>query len=59
MVDVHNFKMKKLRNIKKWGSSTVVMLTPTDVKDNQIDVDRGDEADIEDIVFKKGKGKKK
>jgi len=49
--------MKK-RNIKKWGSSTVIMLTPTDVKDNEIDVARGDEANIEDVVFIKGRNKK-
>ncbi len=47
--------MKK-RNIRKWGNSFVIMLTPTDVKDMEISVQ--DEADIEDIVIIKKKKKR-
>ncbi len=48
--------MKK-RNIRRWGNSIVIMLTSTDVKDLEIDVDR-DEVDIEDIVIIKRSKKK-
>ena len=47
--------MKK-RNIRKWGNSIVLMFTPTDVKDLNIEV--GDEANIEDIIIIKKRMKK-
>ncbi len=41
--------MAKLRRIRKWGNSWVVILAPTDAQDNDI-VDKG-WLDIEDAIF--------
>ncbi len=48
----------KLRNINKWGNSTVIMLTATDVKDLGIEVGKH-EVDISNIVITKIRKKKK
>ena len=41
--------MAKLRRVRKWGNSFVIVLAPSDVNDNKI-YDSG-MADIEDIIF--------
>ena len=41
--------MVKLRRIRRYGNSNVIVLTPTDVKDN--DLQDGGLADIDDIIF--------
>ena len=48
--------MARIRNIVKWGNSTVIMLKPLDLKDMGIEVN--DEVDIEDIQIIKKRKKK-
>ncbi|MFW6130539.1 MAG: hypothetical protein ACOC56_05080 [Atribacterota bacterium] len=40
--------MKRLRTVRKWGNTHVVILTQPDMKDLELEV--GDEVDISDIV---------
>lgn len=47
-------KMKRLRKIRKWGHSHVVVLTQFDMKD--LDLKNGDEVDVADLVRER-KGK--
>jgi len=42
--------MAKWRRVRKWGNSFVIMLAPTDAKDN--DIIKEGWADIGDIIFK-------
>lgn len=50
--------MKRLRIVRKWGNTHVVILTQPDMKD--LELTTGDEVDISDIVpEKKTKRKQK
>ena len=51
--------MARIRNVVKWGNSTLIMLKPSDPVD--MGIEAGDKVDIEDILIIKTKkgGKKK
>ena len=42
--------MARYRQVKKYGNSWVISLTPNDIKD--LNIKEGDEVDIEDAVCK-------
>lgn len=42
--------MTKHRKVRKYGNTWVVVLTPTDAKDNNLDINGW--AEIDDIIFK-------
>jgi len=48
--------MKRLREIKKYGGSVIIQLTPSDQKDLELKI--GDEVDISDLVAHQKKKKK-
>jgi len=45
----------RLRKIKAWGGTQVIVLTLSDMKDLELKI--GDEVDISDLIKKKGKKK--
>ena len=45
--------MKRLRTIRKWGNSWVLVFTPSDSKDYELKDGERYTADIEDIIIKK------
>lgn len=48
--------MERLRKVKKWGNTHVIVLTKFDLKD--LDLKEGDRVDISDLVKKNGDNKK-
>ena len=49
--------MARLREVKKWGNSMVVVLSSVDVED--LKISEGDMMDIEDALIKSKRGNKK